>query len=89
MQHDTTDLRVVPLDSGVYEVHLDTGAGSRRIGKVSTSNARESWTWQHRDGERSSPVTASLGDVVHALANYHRTFKAQPKSEPIRRLLFG
>jgi hypothetical protein len=89
MQHDTTDLRVVPLDSGVYEVHLDTGAGSRRIGKVSTANGRENWMWQHRDGERSSPMAADLGDVVHALADYHRNFKAQPKAKPVRRLLFG
>ncbi len=88
MLHDTTDLRLVPLEAGVYEVHLDTGGGPRRIGKVCARNGRQTWMWQHRDGERSSPVATSLGDVAHALAHYHRTFKT-PAAAPVRRLLFG
>jgi hypothetical protein len=82
-------LRVVPLDSGVYAVHMETRIGRVRIGQVRSKDAIDSWVWQHRDGERSSPVIASLGDAVQALAEYHRTFKTQASALPVRRLLFG
>jgi len=85
----TDDLRIVPLDSGVYSIHLDTPTGHVRIGQVHSKGAHDTWIWQHRDGERSSPVIASLGDAVHALAGYHRRFKTEPDARPVRRLLFG
>ena len=68
--------RVVPLDSGVFEVQLDTTLGRVRIGKVSTRDDARGWAWEHRDGERSSPVAASLKDAVDALTSYHRRFKS-------------
>jgi len=82
-------VRVVPLDSGVYAVHIETPVGRMRIGQVRSKDAIDSWVWQHRDGERSSPVIPSLGNAVHALAEYHRTFKMQSPAPPVRRLLFG
>jgi hypothetical protein len=85
----TDDVRIVPLDSGVYAVHLDTPAGRVRIGHVRTKDAPDAWTWHHRDGERSSPVISSLGNAVHALTEYHRSFKTQAAASPVRRLLFG
>ena len=84
----TDDVRIVPLDSGVYSVLLDTPAGRVRIGNVRSKGAQETWVWQHRDGERSSPVIASLGNAVHALTEYHRSFKPQPAPTPVRHLLF-
>jgi hypothetical protein len=87
MQTHRDDLRVVPLDAGVYEVRLDTDRGELRIGRAMSSDGKRTWMWQHRDGERSSPVAASLSDVVHALASYHDAFKTQPT--PTRSLLFN
>ena len=45
---------------------------------VATTDGEQTWAWQHRDGDRSSPVASTLKEVVHALAHYHRTFKATP-----------
>src|SRR6516165_2147837 len=64
MSNISDDVRVVPLDSGVYEVRLHTDNGPLRIGKVSTRDSQHTWMWQHRDGERSSPVATTLADVV-------------------------
>jgi hypothetical protein len=89
MPKSSEDVRVVPLDTGVYEVHLSAEGGPLRIGRVSTGDGQRTWVWQHRDGERSSPVAATLGEVVRALADYHRAFKAQPAPVPVRRLLFN
>jgi hypothetical protein len=88
MTTSTDGLHVVPLDACVFGVHLDTAAGRIRIGQVTSQDEQRTWQWQHRDGERSSPVTSSLGDIVRALAQYHRNFKAQPAAAPARRLLF-
>jgi hypothetical protein len=84
----TDDVRVVPLDSGVYSVHIETPTGRVRIGHVRSRDALDTWVWQHRDGERSSPVNSSLGSAVHALAAYHRSFKTEVAVRPVRRLLF-
>jgi hypothetical protein len=73
----TGERRIVPLDSGVFEIQLDTTQGRIRIGKVSTRDDRRSWAWEHRDGERSSPAAVSLADAVDALTRYHRRFKTQ------------
>jgi hypothetical protein len=73
----TSERRIVPLDSGVFEVHLDTAQGRVRIGKVSKRDDQRSWAWEHRDGERSSPVAVSIADAVDALTHYHRSFKTQ------------
>jgi hypothetical protein len=83
------DVRIVPLDSGVYAVHIETSIGRVRIGQVRCTDAGNAWVWQHRDGERSSPVIVSLGNAVRALAGYHREFKTPPAVVPVRRLLFG
>lgn len=82
-------VRIVPLDSGVYAVHIETPAGRMRIGDVRSKEPIGSWVWQHRDGERSSPVIGSLGTAVRALSEYHRTFKVHCAAPPVRRLLFG
>jgi hypothetical protein len=87
MSNTSDDVRVVPLDSGVYEVQLNTDSGPLRIGKVSTGDRQHTWTWQHRDGERSSPIATSLAEVVHALTDYHLAFKPVPTPRPIRRLI--
>jgi hypothetical protein len=89
MTNGSEDLRVVPLDAGVYEVQLHAEGGPLRIGRVSSPDGQRTWAWQHRDGERSSPVEAKLGDVVRALADYHRAFKALPAPVPVHRLLFN
>jgi hypothetical protein len=83
------DVRIVPLDAGVFAVQIDTPSGRVAIGRVTTRDQQQTWVWEHRDGERSSPVVARLGEVVQSLADYHRTFKAQPAAEPVRRFLFG
>jgi hypothetical protein len=75
-------MKIVALTTQSAEVHL--GA---KIGNVGTSGQR--WWWQHRDGERSSPVAQSRGEAAQALVHYHRSFKAQPVAEHARRLLFG
>jgi len=85
----TDDVRIVPLGSGVYSILLDTPAGHVRIGHVRSKEAQDRWLWHHRDGERSSPVIASLGNAVQALTEYHRSFKTQAASPPVRRLLFS
>jgi hypothetical protein len=85
----TDDVRIVPLDSGVYSIHLETPNGRVRIGHVRARDAHDAWVWQHRDGERSSPVASTLGNAVNALAQYHRSFKSHPCGQPVRRLLFG
>jgi hypothetical protein len=84
----TDDVRVVPLDSGVYSVHIETPTGRIRIGHVRNRDTRDTWVWQHRDGERSSPVASSLGNAVRALTDYHRSFKTESGIRPVRRLLF-
>jgi hypothetical protein len=85
----TDDVRIVPLDSGVYAIHLETPSGRIRIGQVRSKDAHDTWVWQHRDGESSSPVVSTLRSAVDALAHYHRRFKTQPASKPARRGLFG
>ena len=79
---------MLPLTLTTAEVRLATGGAGTSIGKVS---AREGlWYWQHRDGEQSSPIAANRTAAAHALAEYHRAFKAQaPPAAPVRRLLFG
>jgi hypothetical protein len=88
MSTSTNDVHVVPLDACVFAVHLDTPAGRIRIGQVTSQDEQRTWQWQHRDGERSSPITSNVGDIVRALAQYHGNFKAQPDPVPTRRLLF-
>jgi hypothetical protein len=75
-------MKIVALTAQSAEVHLGT-----RIGKVGTSGQR--WWWQHRDGEKSSPVAESRGEAALALAHYHRSFKARPAPVPARRLRLG
>jgi hypothetical protein len=76
------DMRIVALSAHSAEVHLGS-----KIGKVGTSGQR--WWWQHRDGEKSSPIADSRGEAAQALASYHCTFKEQPTTVPVRRLLFA
>lgn len=85
----TDDVRIVPLDSGVFSIHLETPTGRVRIGQVRGEDAQQTWTWQHRDGERSSPVNTTMGNAVRALTDYHRSFKPQTAVRPVRRLLFS
>jgi hypothetical protein len=76
-------MRIVALTAQSAEVHLGTN-----IGKVGTSGQR--WWWQHRDGERSSPVSQSRGEAAQALVHYHTSFKqAAREAAPPRRLLFA
>ena len=89
MTSPNNDVQIVPLDAGVFAVKIDTPTGHVAIGRVTTRDAQQTWVWEHRDGERSSPIAASLGDVVHALAHYHRSFKSQTAAAPVRRPLFG
>jgi hypothetical protein len=85
-QASVDGMRIVPRTEQSAEVQL--GAERARIGSVGTDGPH--WWWQHRDGERSSPVAASRAEAARALTEYHRLFKqsAQPTA-PVRRLLFG
>jgi hypothetical protein len=76
------DVRIVALTAPSAEVHLEA-----KIGKVGTSGQR--WWWQHRDGEKSSPVAESRGEAAMALAHYHRIFKPETPAVSGARLLFG
>ncbi len=81
-------VQIVTITPGTAEVRLRGGRAVTCIGKVASSNGR--WFWQHRDGERSSPVAASRSDAANALAEYHQEFKRNPRpAAPVRRLLFG
>ena len=85
---DDSPVQIVPMTAGTAEVRLREGRAALPIGRVGSSNGR--WFWQHRDGERSSPIAASRSDAAHALATYHEEFKRQPGPVvPERRLLFG
>jgi hypothetical protein len=89
MTQPANDVQVVPMTMTVAEVRLHIGGTPVSIGKVATANGR--WYWQHRDGEQSSPVSATRTEAASALAGYHRAFKqpAAPPAAPTRRLLFG
>ena len=81
-------VRIVPLTPSTSEVRLCAARGTENVGKVVSSNG--SWFWQHRDGERSSPLAANPSDAAHQLVQYHREFKdRRDHSMPERRLLFG
>lgn len=81
-------VQIVPMTPETAEVRLRMGRAALPIGRVGSSNGR--WFWQHRDGERSSPIAASRADAADALASYHTEFKHRPAPvAPERRLLFG
>jgi hypothetical protein len=81
-------LQIVPMTPETAEVRLRIGRAALPIGRVGSSNGR--WFWQHRDGERSSPIAANRSDAANALASYHEEFKHRPAAAvPERRLLFG
>jgi len=82
-----SDVHIVPITPQTAEVRVTTGGTVTSIGRVATTNDR--WYWQHRDGERSSPIGRNRSEAATALADYHRAFKAQLAVEPVRRLLFG
>ena len=81
-------MRIIPLTAQSAEVHLGTNGVQARIGDVGAVGPR--WWWQHRDGERSSPVAESRLDAAQALARYHLTFKqsAQVRTS-VRRVSVG
>jgi hypothetical protein len=88
MTADHDDMQIVTITPDTAEVRLGAGRAITHIGKVGSSNG--GWFWQHRDGERSSPVAANRSDAANALASYHRAFKRQATlAKPERRLLFG
>ena len=70
------DVQIVPMTLGSAEVRLRATGAPVSIGKVGTANGR--WYWQHRDGEKSSPVAESRSEAATLLANYHRAFKPAP-----------
>jgi hypothetical protein len=78
MTKQIDEVKVVPLDVGVFVVQIATAAGRVRIGQVRMRDEQPTWVWEHRNGERSSPIHSSRAGVVHALVRYHRTFKPQP-----------
>jgi hypothetical protein len=82
-----SNVQIVPLTLQTAEVRVRIGGATVTIGRVTLAGDR--WYWQHRDGERSSPIAVARSEAAAALAEYHRTFKSQPAVEPVRRLLFG
>jgi hypothetical protein len=84
---DPGQVQVLPLSLTMAEVRIASGGSGTSIGKVSSRNGQ--WFWQHRDGEQSSPIAANRTAAANALADYHRAFKPQPVTPPVRRLLFG
>ncbi len=83
----SAEIQVLPLSLTMAEVRLTTGGNGTSIGKVSSRNGR--WSWQHRDGEQSSPIAENRTAAANALAEYHIAFKPQAQAAPVRRLLFG
>jgi hypothetical protein len=71
-------VRIVPRDAGVFDVQLETARGRVRIGKVSDREHDGRWAWEHRDGERSSPLADNLATAADALRRYHLAFKGLP-----------
>ena len=85
---ESGQVQVLPLSTSTAEVRLPGAGSGTCIGKVSSREGR--WYWQHRDGEQSSPIAPNRTAAAHALAEYHRAFKAQAApAAPVRRLLFG
>jgi hypothetical protein len=79
-------MRIIPRTAQSAEVCL--GVDRARIGSVGAVGPH--WWWQHRDGEKSSPVAGSRAEAAQALAQYHRAFKqSAAPTAPARRLLFG
>jgi hypothetical protein len=84
----TADVRIIPLTAQSAEIRIGVDGAQARIGNVGAVGAQ--WWWQHRDGERSSPVASSRAEAARALAHYHELFKSSaPTRTPVRRLLFG
>jgi hypothetical protein len=82
------DVRIVPLTAQTAEVRIDVDGTQTRIGNLGAEGPH--WWWQHRDGERSSPVAETRAEAANALAQYHELFKrSAPPAAPVRRLLFG
>jgi hypothetical protein len=79
-------MRIIPRTAQSADVHVGTDGASMRIGHVGADGP--SWWWQHRDGERSSPVAQSRAEAAEALVQYHDTFK-QSAPAPARRFSFG
>ena len=87
-QSSGSDVRIIPLTGQSAEICLDVDGTPTRIGNVGAEGPH--WWWQHRDGERSSPVAPSRAEAAKALAQYHELFKrSAPRAAPVRRLLFG
>ena len=81
-------VQIVTITPGSAEVRLGAGRAMSCIGKIRSSNGR--WFWEHRDGEKSSPVAANRSDAANALADYHRAFKGQSAAATLgRRVLLG
>ena len=81
-------VRIVTITPGSAEVRLGAGRAVSCIGKIRSSNGR--WFWEHRDGEKSSPVAANQSDAANALAAYHRAFKDRSSAATLGpRLLLG
>jgi hypothetical protein len=81
------EVRIVPRTERAADVRLEANGAAVNIGNVGCAGGR--WWWQHRDGERSSPTALNRNEAATALADYHRAFKSQPPTAPVRRLLFS
>ena len=61
------------------------GAEPSRIGLVRL--AEGSWSWEHSDGEQSSPIAPTRSAAARALAEYHRRHKPRRRYGSVRRRL--
>ena len=80
-------IKIVTITPGSAEVRFCAAGAMSCIGKIRSSNGR--WFWEHRDGEKSSPVAANPSDAANALADYHRAFKRQPARTTRERRVLG
>jgi hypothetical protein len=84
---EANPVQIVPMTISTAEVRIPQGRTAVSVGRVQSTNGR--WSWQHRDGEQSSPIAESRAAAAQALVDYHHAFKASAAPQPVRRLVFG
>jgi hypothetical protein len=80
------DVQVVIRTPALAEVRIVLdGDQPSTIGTVRLT--RDSWCWEHNDGEQSSPISTNRLAAARALAEYHRAYKPRRARASMRQLL--
>lgn len=83
---DHEPVQLVARTCRYAEVHLVGSSGeASRIGLVRLEDG--SWSWEHRDGERSCSIAPTSSAAAQALADYHRRHKPGRRRVSVRELL--